>query len=289
MENSHTEIQNIKDTATTISQSLGEIASSATSTAETIEQQTNMTTEIQNVIDKTREKADDIVLIAQECNGAIQTGVQTINELQKEADDSLKSGASMKSAADEMQNKSEVVREVTSIILSISSQTNLLALNASIEAARAGEAGKGFAVVAEEIRNLAEQTKEATENISKILDELTAHASAVSVKVGDTLSISKKQKELIEETREQFSDIENRMTQLNTNIGVIRESIVDLHSSNNQIVEGISNLSATSEEISASTEASYAVSESSVEAVNQFALAMDKIAETMDKLSAYNI
>ena len=66
------------------------------------------------------------------------------------------------------------VSGITDAILNISSQTNLLALNASIEAARAGDAGKGFAVVAEEIRQLAEMTKVSTEQITQIMNELTA-------------------------------------------------------------------------------------------------------------------
>ena len=67
----------------------------------------------------------------------------------------------------------EQVNELTGEILSVSSQTNLLALNASIEAARAGEAGRGFAVVAEEIRKLADSTRETANNIQVINGQVT--------------------------------------------------------------------------------------------------------------------
>lgn len=78
---------------------------------------------------------------------------------------------------------SQKVREIDTLaeeILSISSQTNLLALNASIEAARAGDAGKGFAVVAEEIRTLADNSKQAVDKIRKVTDDVVQNVSALS-------------------------------------------------------------------------------------------------------------
>ena len=81
----------------------------------------------------------------------------------------------------------EKVNELTGEILNISSQTNLLALNASIEAARAGEHGKGFAVVAEEIRTLADQSRESTEQINHVVNVLLDNSSN-SVQITEQVS-----------------------------------------------------------------------------------------------------
>lgn len=78
---------------------------------------------------------------------------------------------------------SQKVREIDTLaeeILSISSQTNLLALNASIEAARAGDAGKGFAVVAEEIRGLADNSRQAVDKIRQVTDAVVQNVSSLS-------------------------------------------------------------------------------------------------------------
>jgi methyl-accepting chemotaxis protein len=78
----------------------------------------------------------------------------------------------------QLSEKSQKIGEIISVVNDIADQSNILAVNASIEAAKAGEEGKGFAVLAEEIRNLAEQSKQATKEIKAILDDIQKATSA---------------------------------------------------------------------------------------------------------------
>ncbi len=81
------------------------------------------------------------------------------------------------------------IGDVVKVITSIAEQTNLLALNATIEAARAGEAGKGFAVVANEVKELANQTAEATENISKKIKDIQSKTHSSVDAIGEITRI----------------------------------------------------------------------------------------------------
>ena len=279
----------IASTTATICNSMKDISSGSTSTAETIEYQAVMTNSIKEVIDDAYTETNEIITIAADSNKVITDGVVVMTQLNNQAETAISSGEKMKIAAEDMKTKSEEVRIITSIILNISSQTNLLALNASIEAARAGEAGKGFAVVADEIRKLADQTQQATENIAKILDELSINTNAVSEKVDDTVEISEKQKKLIELTRGKFIDIKDKMANLDKHIKYVNEKMVKIMESNNNIVEGVHTISAVSEEISASTHEVFGISEENVKEVNGFVVVMEDITKTVEKLASYSL
>ena len=82
-----------------------------------------------------------------------------------------KSVSTLDDTMSQLRVSSHKINEIVHLVTDIADQTNLLALNASIEAARAGEHGKGFAVVAEEVRKLAEETKNAVQNVSHLIEE----------------------------------------------------------------------------------------------------------------------
>jgi methyl-accepting chemotaxis protein len=89
----------------------------------------------------------------------------------------------------QLDSSSTEIGNVLKLITSIAEQTNLLALNATIEAARAGEAGKGFAVVANEVKELAQETAKATEDIAGRVGAIQTDARAAAASIGQISSV----------------------------------------------------------------------------------------------------
>ena len=138
--------------------SIQEIADSTESTAEAIQKQAVMCSDIQGNTDQAEQGIKEMIEASHKTNDNVKEGAGVVSEQAVNvADASQVTVDVIRSLTD----KVEEVKTFVDSIINISNQTNLLALNASIEAARAGEAGKGFAVVADEIRQLSEQTKDA--------------------------------------------------------------------------------------------------------------------------------
>ncbi len=235
--------------------SVSEIAVGIRSTAQSIEHQTQMTSEIQASMEKASTETTTMREVADIASATVREGSAVIEELRVQAEQTAAINHETRQTTDELNNRIAEVEVITGTILSISEQTNLLALNASIEAARAGEAGKGFAVVADEIRKLAEETKSSTTKITEIIEKLTLNVEEASSNMNKSTASVERQNDMIRRTGESFATIEAKIADLNSGIQAFVVEIADIIEANATITNSITDLSATSEQVVASTEA----------------------------------
>lgn len=245
-------VENLRDSSQVVHSSIQEISISTQITAESVQEQTTMTSRIKDAIGETAENAKVMVEAAEASTRMVDESMDLINQMRESAGTIGETNAHVADSMSQLQDKAKEVEKITEVIFAISSQTNLLALNASIESARAGEAGKGFSVVAGQIRELYEQTRKSTEQIAGIVKELNTNAQEAVDIVGVSIEASKQQNEMIENAAGGFMAIRDNVETLTQRIGDIDSKIENLVESNNKIIENISQLSATSQQVSAS-------------------------------------
>lgn len=158
-------------------------------------------------------------------NNELQQNIEIVNELGNATAANLNNMNVLQAHVAVLEQKSNDITDIISTITSISSKTNLLALNASIEAARAGEAGKGFAVVAEEIRQLSEQTRNATENIKVLVLEIQQQ---IGDRVGEIQrygTVFQSNMEVAQQVQNEFSAIERFIENMGRTNQIMTEAL----------------------------------------------------------------
>lgn len=252
-ENAMNIVTELNSSTEVVNGAMKDISDSTLSTAENIQTQTEMTQNIQDSIGATLERSEKMVTVAKQSGELNDKSAKIMDDLRKQSEVISATNSEVADSMMKLQERTHAVKSIADTIFSISSQTNLLALNASIESARAGEAGRGFAVVADEIRQLAEKTRQETESIANILAELSNNAQAAAEAVERSVAAAGAQDEMIGMASESFHEMNENVNELISDIGEIDVMLTNLSEANNQIVENIMHLSATTEEVTASS------------------------------------
>lgn len=249
------------DNFDTINQSISSINTAVNDIAEGVTRQasdTQRVSESMNDMNLALNNTADSVNVLGSSAATMKANNDTVDSTLKEL---FEISTRTKASVDEVQKQTNLTNEsvqaiqaATDIIAGIASQTNLLSLNASIEAARAGEMGRGFAVVAEEIRGLADQSRESADRIRGIVDTLIQNSNHSVEVMDDVVEEIYHQNEKLEVTRDAFAQLNDEITHVVTEINAISGELDRIEQYKNGVLERIDVLSEISQNNAASTE-----------------------------------
>lgn len=280
-------VSGLHTSAELVSNSVGDISASTSQTAENIQSQSMMTQNIQQNLEQTIARAENMVRLAERSNELNADNAKRMERLRQESMVLAENNGVVSASMKQLQKNVSNVKEITKTIFDISSQTNLLALNASIESARAGEAGRGFAVVADEIRALSEKTRQETESIAAILEKLEENANQTGNAVLRSVEVGNVQDEMITETAKQFEEMNENVKELVADINDIERMLEDLSAANTEIVNSITQLSATTEEVTASAIQSSDITEENFRTSQEAKNILDVVLDVSHKMDKY--
>lgn len=250
-----------------ISDAMNSIEQGVTRQAEDTEQCVRHMTSLSEQINELNSNTTSIDKVINQTKGKVKEGMYVIEELEKKSNESLNISKSVEIDMKELLKKSLAIESIVTVINDIADQTTLLSLNASIEAARAGENGLGFAVVAEEIRKLSNQSKDAVDEIRKVVNEIRQASNVTVTTVKEATDIATNQYEALGKSIKVYQEIEQNVGQLVQNMVHITDSVSNIDYMKEKTLTAVANIAGIASETTAATEEVGATITSQVEVV----------------------
>ncbi|WP_409341584.1 methyl-accepting chemotaxis protein [Paenibacillus sp. MBLB4367] len=231
-----------------------EIANGASSLAIEAEKGSSLTNEIggqmRQVVESNMEMGSSAAVVQQES----ERGTTYMSELIVKTNATEEMTRSMVEKVDRLKESTSSIRKILDVLNNMTKQTNILSLNATIEAARAGAAGKGFMVVADEIRKLAEQSKQSIEVVGQITETIQTEIDETVSVLSTAYPVFQEQIQSVKEAEQIFKQVQGHMSGFVVQLESATQSIQLLDQSQLVLNEAMTNVSAVSEESSATSQ-----------------------------------
>lgn len=226
----------------------------AEQTATSSEESIHMFQEMKISVDTIFKQMEEVMQKAQSMNHSAHQGEKSVGNLLHTFNNFEIEFKGVSSTVEEVKSYSESIAKIVTLIQNIAGQTKLLALNAAIEAARAGESGSGFAVVANEVRKLAEQSSEATEEIKKTIEQMESISVKASDEFNEMFSRFQTHLETASESRESFEQLMLEIEAVSSMIKQAEHGLIRLNTTLPKMESATENFVSVSQQTLASAE-----------------------------------
>lgn len=222
--------------------------------------------------------AEEVAALAQETSRRSKDGNQAMGQAMAEMEKIKASTREVAATVNELGTRSRAIGQIVDLISNIADQTNLLALNAAIEAARAGEQGRGFAVVAEEVRKLAEQSRQAAQEIASLIRQVQDDTSQAVQAMEGNVSLVENGNQVMAGGAEAFRQIGAAVDSVALQIQEVSRSTEEMARGSEDIVNGVTQIGELAQKVAEAAQ-------NMVTSTGEEAASMAEIATAADSLA----